>query len=341
MGQVARGVTGATDAVQVRAAAKHFVPRRLLGHPTAVRAVDDVSFTLGPGRVLGIAGESGSGKSTLAGLLVGLETPTSGEIVIGGHKVTERMPTALRRDVQMVFQDPFGSLDPRFTVGRTVEEPLLIHGVASADERRRLAITALEDAELRPGTAFLGTYPHQLSGGQRQRVAIARAVVLRPKLLVADEPVSMLDVSVRAGILRLLRHLVDEGAMAMVFITHDLSIVGSLCDDLAVMYRGRFVEYGPALDVIRAPLHPYTRALLDAVPVPDPAMTPRALPPKLLAGGASAIGAGCRFHPRCALAVADCERAEPDLAEMLPGHRAACFRATELAPAGGVTERRR
>ncbi len=319
-------------AVEVAAARKEFVAgRRLIGSGTVVRAVDGVSFAVSPGRVLGIAGESGSGKSTLANLLVGLEQPTAGEIRIGGRALGRKPDAAFRRSVQMVFQDPFGSINPRFTVGRTVEEPLLIHGLGDAAERHRRAAQALDEAELRPGAAFLDRYPHELSGGQRQRVAIARAIVLRPRLLVADEPVSMLDVSVRAGILRLLSRLVHEGEMAMVFITHDLSIVAAVCDELAVMYRGRFVEHGPVLDVLRQPAHPYTRALIAAVPVPDPAVAPAPLARRLLSGGA-ASGAGCRFAPRCDFAIAACEAGEPDLEEVAPAHRAACLRAAELRP---------
>jgi peptide/nickel transport system ATP-binding protein len=214
-----------------------------------------------------------------------------------------------------------------------VEEPLLIHGIGDAAERHRRAAEALEEAELRPGAAFLDRYPHELSGGQRQRVAIARAIVLRPRLLVADEPVSMLDVSVRAGILRLLRRLVREGEMAMVFITHDLSIVASVCDELAVMYRGRFVEHGPVLEVLRRPVHPYTRALIAAVPVPDPAIAPVPLPATLMAGGAATPDAGCRFAPRCEHALPGCTTREPDLSEIAPAHRVACLRAAELRDA--------
>lgn len=320
-----------TAAVEVAGARKEFVAgRRLFGTGTIVAAVDGVSFTIAPGRVLGIAGESGSGKSTLANLLVGLEHPTEGAIRIGGRALGRRPDAAFRRSVQMVFQDPFGSINPRFTVGRTVEEPLLIHGLGSAAERRDRAIAALEEAELRPGLGYLDRFPHELSGGQRQRVAIARAIVLRPRLLVADEPVSMLDVSVRAGILRLLQRLVHDGEMAMVFITHDLSIVASVCDELAVMYRGRFVEHGPVAEVLRRPLHPYTRALIAAVPVPDPSVPPALLPAKLLAGG-SAPHRGCRFAPRCDFAVAACEATEPELEDIAPGHRAACLRVREIA----------
>lgn len=250
-----------TAAVEVTGARKEFLQARLLGSGAVTRAVDGVSFSVAPGRVLGIAGESGSGKSTLANLLVGLEQPSAGTIQVGGRALGRKPDAAFRRSVQMIFQDPFGSINPRFTVGRTVEEPLLIHGIGDPADRHHRAAQALDEAELRPGAAFLQRYPHELSGGQRQRVAIARAIVLRPRLLVADEPVSMLDVSVRAGILRLLHRLVHEGEMAMVFITHDLSIVAAVCDELAVMYRGRFVEHGPVREILRRPAHPYTAAI--------------------------------------------------------------------------------
>jgi peptide/nickel transport system ATP-binding protein len=321
-------VSAAVEAVNVR---KVFDgAHRLFGAARSVVAVDGVSFTVDRGRVLGIAGESGSGKSTLANLLVGLERPSAGDVQVDGRPLGAKPDIAFRRSVQMIFQDPFGSINPRFTVGRTVEEPLVIHGLGDAAERRRRAIEALEEAELRPGAALLDRFPHELSGGQRQRVAIARAIVLRPKLLVADEPVSMLDVSVRAGILRLLQRLVHESEMAMIFITHDLSIVASVCDDLAVMYRGRFVEHGPVTEVLKRPVHPYTRALIAAVPVPDPDVARRPLPAKLLAGGGEA-GAGCHFHPRCAEALGACETTDPAMEELVPGHRVACLRMRELA----------
>ena len=320
-----------TSIVSFRGVHKHFAPHAaMLGKAASVKAVDGVTFNVGAGRVLGIAGESGSGKSTLANLLVGLERATAGEIEVDGHIMGARPDRRLRRAVQMVFQDPFASLNPRFTVGRSVEEPLLIHGVGTSADRREQAIAALEKAELRPGRTFLARYPHELSGGQRQRVAIARAVVLEPKLLVADEPVSMLDVSVRAGILRLLKRLVTEQQMAMVFITHDLSIVAHICDELAVMYRGRIVERGPARDLLRAPVHPYTRALIDAVPIPDPKAEARQLPAKLLAGSSiSPTGRGCPFAPRCVHAIPPCEADDPPGVEVGASHVAACIRANE------------
>jgi peptide/nickel transport system ATP-binding protein len=327
-------MSGDAPIVAFRDVHKHFAGRMtMFGGTATARAVDGISFDVGVGRVLGIAGESGSGKSTLANLLVGLERATSGEIVVDGHVLGSRPERRLRRAVQMVFQDPFASLNPRFTVGRSIEEPLVIHGIGTPPERRAQAAAALEKAELRPGHSFLARYPHELSGGQRQRVAIARAIVLSPKLLVADEPVSMLDVSVRAGILRLLRRLVVEEGMAMVFITHDLSIVAHICDDLAVMYRGRIVEQGPVRDLLRAPAHPYTQALINAVPIPDPSVASHVLPGRLLAASTMPAGHGCRFAPRCVHALPACEQDDPPPVEIASGHVAACLRALELSKA--------
>lgn len=234
------------------------------------RAVDKVSFSVGHGEVLGLVGGSGSGKSTLANMIVQLERPTSGDILIDGkptNSLTGAAKQRLRRDVQMVFQDPNGSLNPRYTIRRTVEEPLIIHSIGSAAERASLVEKALEDAELVPSSRYIDRYPHELSGGQRQRVAIARAIVLEPRLLVADEPVSMLDVSVRAGILELLRRLVQDRRMAMIFITHDLSLLGQVCDRVAVLHLGKLVEIGPTLEVVKNPQADYTKLLLSAVPV--------------------------------------------------------------------------
>jgi len=235
-----------------------------------VRAVDDVSFDVARGEVLGLVGGSGSGKSTLANMIVQLEKPTAGEILVDGQATMglARAPRRkLRRAVQMVFQDPNGSLNPRYTIRKTIEEPLIIHSLGNARERAERVEAALEEAELRPASRYIDRYPHELSGGQRQRVAIARAIVLQPRLLVADEPVSMLDVSVRAGILELLRKLVKNHQMAMVFITHDLSLLGQVCDRVAVLHLGKLVEIGSAVDVVTNPQADYTRQLLAAVPV--------------------------------------------------------------------------
>ena len=308
------------------------MPRRDDAH--AIRALDGVSFRLERGRVLGIAGESGSGKSTLANLLVGLERPTGGLIRIGDRDLAGLRGAdllAFRRQVQMVFQDPYASLNPRFTVRRTVEEPLVIHRIGDREARLARVMEALEEADLRPATLFLDRFPHQLSGGQRQRAAIARAIVLRPSVLVADEPVSMLDVSVRAGILRLLRRLVERLSMSLVFITHDLSLIGQMCDELAIMYQGRIVELGPALHVLAQPLHPYTRELIAAVPVPDPSQRPSDAATALLEATAPVGTAhGCRFAPRCAHAVQRCRTDDPRLRAILGAHEGACHRIEEI-----------
>lgn len=239
---------------------------------TQVIALDRVSLSVDRGRVLGIVGESGSGKSTLANIVLGLETHDAGIVRFDGKEISSLRGAelkAFRRSVQVVFQDPHGSLNPRFTIGRSVEEPLVIHGLGNAAERRQRVQAVLEETGLAPAAAYMSRFPHELSGGQRQRVAIARAIVLEPSLLIADEPVSMLDVSVRAGILKLLGRLVKTHRMAMVFITHDLSIVTYVCDELAILYRGKLLEQGPAGGVMRSPSDPYTRALIAAVPVPE------------------------------------------------------------------------
>lgn len=289
------------------------------------RALDGVSLTLSPGRVLGIVGESGSGKSTLANLLVGLDEATGGEVrfrqaAIGGFRGAERR--AFRRQVQMVFQDPFGSLNPRLTVGKTVEEPLIIHGMPAAQRRARV-IEALGEAELQPAELFLDKFPHQLSGGQRQRVAIARAIVLGPSVLVADEPVSMLDVSVRAGVLRLMRRLVDDHRMALLFITHDLAQAGQICDDLIVLYKGRVVEAGSAATVLTDPRHPYTRELIAAMPVPGVVDTRTELTPMSPVSGEGG-GTGCSFAHRCVLRGDECFRRVPELRPSSDSRQLAC-----------------
>ena len=300
-----------------------------------VSALKDLSLGLGAGEILGVVGESGSGKSTLGNIILGLEQPTTGTMLVDGKagqglKRGDRL--AFRRRVQMIFQDPSGSLNPRFTIGRTVEEPLVIHGLGDAAERRRRMLAALEEAELKPAEHFAERFPHELSGGQRQRVAIARAVILRPSILIADEPVSMLDVSVRAGILRLLRRLVSDHDMSLIFITHDLSLIGTMCDRVIIMYRGCVVESGEAKAVMRAPRHPYTRQLIDAVPVPDPDWQP---PPLTLKPGSEETPeAGCRFAPRCDLAFAPCRASMPALVSDPTGHAVACFHAESAGPIG-------
>jgi peptide/nickel transport system ATP-binding protein len=244
------------------------LPREhLLSAAPVVQALDDVSFTLQPGRSLGIVGESGSGKSTLARLVMALEAPTHGRVILDGQDLNTLSPAELRRTrskVQMVFQDPYGSLDPRRTVGQTVAEPLAVLHGASRTEQRARAAEALEAVGLR--AADLAKYPHEFSGGQRQRVAIARALITRPKLIVADEPVSALDVSVQAQVLNLMQDLQDQFGVTYLFISHDLSVVDLVCDEVVVLQAGRIVEQGPPARLFQRPEHPYTQRLLAAVP---------------------------------------------------------------------------
>jgi oligopeptide/dipeptide ABC transporter ATP-binding protein len=294
-----------------------------------IRAVDGVSFEVAAGEVLAIVGESGSGKTTTANLLLGLLPPSAGSVTLDGLPLAglgRRHLARLRRSVQMIFQDPYESLNPRMRVADVVAEPLRVHRVlASEGEVRARVREALAEAGMTPVDAYLHRLPFELSGGQRQRVAIAAALALRPKLLVADEPVSMLDVSIRADILNLLRALADEHGIAVVMITHDLSTVAAYADRIAVMYLGRIVEQGDARAVLADPQHPYTRALRSVVPVPDPSAR-RA--PQVLAGempDASRIPSGCRFHPRCPLAFDRCRVEDPPLFAAGPDHAAACL----------------
>ena len=280
-----------------------------------MHAVDGVSFALEPGEMLALVGESGCGKTTTAQSVIRMVESQAGSIKLDGRElrgIGQRELRPLRRDFQIIYQDPYESLDPRFTVRRTVAEPLAIHGIT--DRREERIREALEQASLMPTDLYIDRYPHELSGGQRQRVAIAAALVLKPKLLVADEPVSMLDVSVRAGILRLLDDL-RKGGMAILMITHDLSTAAKFADRIAVMYLGRIVEQGPARELVRNPRHPYTKALISVVPNRDPRETTT---PQILVGetpDATKIPSGCRFHPRCPVAEAQCRITDPLLVD--------------------------
>jgi peptide/nickel transport system ATP-binding protein len=313
------------------------VPRGVVGALTrkprqAVHAVEGVSFDVRRGEMLALVGESGCGKTTTAQSILRLVESESGSIRFDGQDVRALPPRSLRRlrrRMQIIYQDPYESLDPRFRVRSTVEEPLLVHRIGTKDEQRQEIERALTIAGLTPPQLFLTRFPHELSGGQRQRVAIAASLVLHPDLLVADEPVSMLDVSVRAGVLGILDDLRHRG-LAVLMITHDLSTAAHYADRIAVMYLGRIVEEGPAHEVVHNPQHPYTRALLSVVPKRDPRMRSQ---PQILRGetpNSVHIPRGCRFHPRCPMAIPDCKEIDPELrrpaATTVETHRAACIR---------------
>jgi oligopeptide/dipeptide ABC transporter ATP-binding protein len=293
-----------------------------------VRAVAGVSLELAAGETLGIVGESGCGKSTLARLLVRLERPTAGRIEFEGADIaalSRRELRTTRRRIQMVFQDPYASLDPRQTVGGAIGEVLRVHRLAEGnDALRRRAIELLGTVGL--SEAYLSRYPHELSGGQRQRVSIARALAAEPSVLVLDEPVSALDVSVRAEVMNLLASLRDRLGLSYVFISHDLSMVRHLSNRIAVMYLGRVVELGPWDGVLDEPLHPYTRALAEAMPVPDPELAAGSIdaPVRGEVPDPVAPPPGCPFHPRCPLAEPICREERPALIGLLPEHEAAC-----------------
>ena len=288
-----------------------------------LKAVDGVSFALKPGEVLGLAGESGCGKSTTGMTVLQLHSPTEGEIRFEGRNavgLSGKEMKAFRRQAQIVFQNPYESLNPRFTVAQSVREPIGIH--FDGDQTDRL-IQAMERAGLTPVENYLDRYPHQLSGGQLQRIAIARAIALEPRFLVADEPVSMLDVSIRAGILNLLRYFAETLQMAILYISHDLSTMRHICSQVAIMYLGRIVEIGPADVVLRDPQHPYARALMAAVPLMGGQKRKRihlsgAVPNPIN------LPTGCRFHPRCPQATDICRQQDPALKPIGQGREAAC-----------------
>jgi peptide/nickel transport system ATP-binding protein len=317
--------------VEVTDLVKHYPGERTwlgLGRPrAAVRAVDGVSFSIPAGKTLGLVGESGSGKTTVARTLLRLTEPSSGSFRLDGAEVFTLAPgplRRLRRRLQIVFQDPYGSLNPRMTVRQTLREPLAIHQLTPKPQRDARVKALLDEVGLDPELA--DRYPHELSGGQRQRVGIARALSVEPAFLVCDEPVSALDVSVQAQVLNLLADLQQKRQLTYLFIAHDLAVVKHIADDVAVMYLGRIVERAPATRVYDQPRHPYTRSLLSAVPVPDPAAPPQRI---VLPGDVPSPAhppPGCAFHPRCPHPKKDarCATERPALRELAPGHVAAC-----------------
>ncbi|QPQ29233.1 ABC transporter ATP-binding protein [Lysinibacillus sp. JNUCC 51] len=290
-----------------------------------VKAVDDVSFEVFEGETLGIVGESGCGKSTTGRLLMRLLEPTEGEIEFAGKMISELSNNEMRkarRDIQMIFQDPYASLNPRHNIGKILEEPLIVHGMGNSKERKQKVLELLEIVGL--NEYHVKRYPHQFSGGQRQRIGIARALMTNPRLIIADEPVSALDVSIQAQVLNLLQNLQKDLKLTYIFISHDLGVVRHISNRVGVMYLGKLVELTASEDLYAEPLHPYTQALLSSVPVPDPTFEREQL---IISGdipSASNPPSGCTFHTRCPFKKEECSQVVPKMQEVKPGHYVAC-----------------
>jgi oligopeptide/dipeptide ABC transporter ATP-binding protein len=318
--------------LDIRRLTRDYADLSLLSKGPANRALDDLSMTVEKGTIHGIVGESGCGKSTLARIVMALDRPTSGKVIFEGEDLFhlgERELRRKRRDFQMVFQDPFGSLDPRHHVGRIIAEPLhLLETRPSRAAARDKVAEVLESVGLDPSLAE--RYPHEFSGGQRQRIAIARALITEPKLAVADEAVSALDLSVQAQVLNLLMDLRDKRGITFLFITHNLAVVHAIADSVGVMYRGRIVEAGPAREILDNPLHPYTKMLADAELNISTFGRPERRAPSMAVTADN--GKGCSFRGRCPMAIARCADERPELRAVLPGRRSACHRAEALLP---------
>ena len=324
------------ELVKVNNLVKHFPVE---GSDDVVRAVDDISFDILSGETLGLVGESGCGKSTVGRCLLRLYEPTSGEVFFEGNNIVGLPNTEmqrLRREMQIIFQDPYASLNPRLSIQSIVSEPLKIHGIGNKNEQRDRVADLLTKVGLDPN--YMKRYPHEFSGGQRQRIGIARALALNPKLIIADEPVSALDVSVQAQVVNLMQDLQAEFGLTYLFISHGLAVVEHISNRVAVMYLGKIVEIADAQTLYENPLHPYTKALLSAIPIPDP----RAKRERIVLEGdvPTPINppSGCRFRTRCPWAIEDCAHIEPELREIQPEHFAACIRVEGYENAIGKTE---
>lgn len=323
--------------IEVRGLSKHFEERQHLFRKSGdgggvLKAVDDVSFRIPKGHSLGIAGESGCGKTTTAKMLLKLYEPTSGTFLFNGKDIThlkgKEEIKQFRKQAQLMFQNPFEALNPRFTIFRSLLEPLIVHSIGTKEERVLLIKQALEQVNLIPAENFFEKYPHQMSGGQLQRVVLARALIVDPIFLVADEPVSMLDVSVRAGVLNLMKTLTERLQLTTVYISHDLSLISYMCEQTAIMYLGRVVEIGDTMSVLQEPKHPYTQALLAAVPSPDPDEEPEEVRIKNHVPSPINLPKGCHFQDRCPYTEAICREMRPELRLADTGQIVACHMVT-------------
>jgi oligopeptide transport system ATP-binding protein len=313
-----------TELVRIRGLVKHFPVE---GSEDVVRAVDGVSFEIVAGETLGLVGESGCGKSTVGRCILRLIEPTSGEVIFDGKDVTKMGKAelrSLRGEMQIIFQDPYASLNPRLSVLTIVSEPLAIHGIGTKQERKDRVAELLRQVGMDP--AYMNRYPHEFSGGQRQRLGIARALALNPRLIIADEPVSALDVSVQAQVVNLLQDLQQQLGLTYLFISHGLAVVEHISSRVAVMYLGKIVEIATSRELYENPLHPYTQALLSAIPIPDPKQKRSRVVLKGDVPTPINPPSGCRFRTRCPIASAECAEVVPELREITPGHFAACIK---------------